>query len=137
MRNRLKEFMLSKSVSAAEFADRIGVQRSNISHILNGRNNPGAQFLEKLLTAFPDLNADWLITGRGEMLKNEKISPETGIPKRNESWEADSREGKGMVKQEGNPAATEAGNRTGAFRDAEKIIFFYPDHTFITYYPNQ
>ncbi len=89
MRNRLKEYMLSKSLNAAEFADRIGVQRSNISHILNGRNNPGAQFLEKLLVAFPDLNADWLITGRGEMLKPGKISnTETGTHLPNEKREA-------------------------------------------------
>jgi transcriptional regulator with XRE-family HTH domain len=137
MRKRLKEYMLSKSVNAAEFADRIGVQRSNISHILNGRNNPGAQFLEKLLIAFPDLNADWLITGRGQMLKNEKTSPETGIPERNESGEAENGEKIGFEMQEGNPVVTGAGYCTGVFRDAEKIIFFYPDRTFTSYYPNK
>lgn len=137
MRNRLKDFMLCKSVNAAEFADRIGVQRSNISHILNGRNNPGVQFLEKLLNAFPDLNADWLITGRGDMLKNEKTFPETGIPIRNESGEAEKKDVKGGNKQEENPVAIRGDNPLGGSRDAEKIIFFFPDHTFTTYYPNK
>jgi transcriptional regulator with XRE-family HTH domain len=73
MKDRLKEFMVQKSLNAADLADKIGVQRSNISHILNGRNLPGSQFIEKLLNVFPDLNADWLITGHGEMLKS---SPE-------------------------------------------------------------
>lgn len=68
MKDRLKEFMDYKKLTAADLADTIGVQRSNVSHILNGRNNPGAQFLEKLLMAYPDLEANWLLTGRGVMI---------------------------------------------------------------------
>ena len=71
MRERLKEFMDRKKVTAADLADRIGVQRSNVSHILNGRNYPGAQFLEKLLLAFPDLDANWLLTGRSRVVAGE------------------------------------------------------------------
>jgi len=56
-----------KSISAGELANLLEVQRSNISHILNGRNMPGAAFIEKLLICFPDLNARWLLTGKGEM----------------------------------------------------------------------
>ena len=58
-----------KSISAGELSSLLGVQRSNISHILNGRNKPGASFMEKLLLAFPDLNARWLFTGEGEMIE--------------------------------------------------------------------
>ncbi len=137
MRNRLKEYMLCKSVNAAEFADRIGVQRSSISHILNGRNNPGAQFLEKLLIAYPDLNADWLITGRGEMLKSEKTFPETVHQMQNESREVVKRDVKGIEKPGRSLVATGDVNRTEAFRDAEKIIFFFADHTYTSYYPNK
>lgn len=72
MKERLKEFMVFKKLTSADLADRIGVQRSNVSHILNGRNNPGAQFLEKLLDAFPDLDANWLLTGRGAMLLRQQ-----------------------------------------------------------------
>lgn len=57
-----------KSISAGELAAQLEVQRSNISHVLNGRNMPGAAFIEKLLLSFPDLNARWLLTGNGEML---------------------------------------------------------------------
>lgn len=56
-----------KSISAGELANLLEVQRSNISHILNGRNMPGATFIEKFLLCFPDLNARWLLTGQGEM----------------------------------------------------------------------
>ena len=68
MKDRIKQYMDYKSISAGELSSLVDVQRSNISHILNGRNKPGATFIEKLLIAFPDLNARWLYTGVGDMV---------------------------------------------------------------------
>lgn len=63
-----------KSVSAGELSSLLEVQRSNISHILNGRNKPGASFIERFLKSFPDLNARWLLTGEGQMVVNSTIN---------------------------------------------------------------
>ena len=71
MKNRIQQYMDYKSITAGELATLLDVQRSNISHILNGRNKPGAAFIEKLLVSFPDLNARWLLTGEGEMTEKE------------------------------------------------------------------
>jgi len=68
-----------KSISAGELATLLEVQRSNISHILNGRNMPGAAFIEKFLICFPDLNARWLLTGKGEMTTDIEILTEKEI----------------------------------------------------------
>ena len=35
---RLLEVLKKKSMSASQFAEKIGVQRSSVSHILSGRN---------------------------------------------------------------------------------------------------
>lgn len=70
MKDRIKEYMDYKSITAGELASVLEVQRSNISHVLNGRNKPGASFIEKLLISFPDINARWLLTGEGEMVIN-------------------------------------------------------------------
>ena len=70
MKERIKQYMDYKSISAMELSSLLEVQRSNISHILNGRNKPGASFIEKMLVKFPDLNARWLFTGEGEMINN-------------------------------------------------------------------
>ena len=67
MKDRIKNYMEHKGISPGELATLLEVQRSNISHILNGRNMPGASFIEKFLISFPDLNARWLLTGVGEM----------------------------------------------------------------------
>ena len=70
-------------LTPAEFAEEIGVQRSNISHIISGRNKPSLDFITKIKTAFPAFEWDWLITGQGEMLISDKapepddVQPET------------------------------------------------------------
>ena len=74
MKDRIKKYMEYKSISAGELATQLEVQRSNISHVLNGRNMPGAAFIERLLLSFPDLNARWLLTGNGEMLMDGENS---------------------------------------------------------------
>ncbi len=66
---RILQFINAKDISSGILADRIGVQRSSISHILSGRNKPSYDFLRKFLVAFPDVNAEWLLTGNGNMLK--------------------------------------------------------------------
>jgi transcriptional regulator with XRE-family HTH domain len=71
MKDRIKQYIEFKGITAGELAVMLDVQRSNISHILNGRNKPGAALIEKLLLVFPDLNARWLLTGKGNM--NEGI----------------------------------------------------------------
>lgn len=38
--NRIKKIIEEHQFSASGFADKIGVQRSSISHILSGRNKP-------------------------------------------------------------------------------------------------
>jgi transcriptional regulator with XRE-family HTH domain len=65
MVSRFRLLLQHLNLSAAEFANRVGVQRSSMSHILSGRNKPSIDFMEKTLAAFPDINAGWLITGNG------------------------------------------------------------------------
>jgi len=64
--DRIKQVILKENLTASLFADKIGVLRSSLSHILAGRNKPGADFIEKLLQHMPYINANWLFTGMGE-----------------------------------------------------------------------
>lgn len=58
-------------VNASLFADRIGVQRSSISHLLSGRNKPSLDFVLKIMEEFPDLNLYWILSGKGNLLQAE------------------------------------------------------------------
>lgn len=82
MKDRILNFLESEHISPAEFADKIGVQRSSMSHILNGRNQPSAAFIQKMLHAFPSVNPRWLLIGEGEMnLANSKLVSHSTVTK--------------------------------------------------------
>jgi transcriptional regulator with XRE-family HTH domain len=70
IRDRLQVTIKQYGLTATSFADKIGVQRSSISHILSGRNKPSIDFIVKLNDVFPDLDIAWLITGRSNDTNN-------------------------------------------------------------------
>ena len=72
MKDRIQRILQEKQLTSAKLADLIEVQRSSISHILSGRNKPSMDFMEKILTCFPEISGDWLITGKGHMYKDQR-----------------------------------------------------------------
>lgn len=72
MKERIVQLLSHLDLTSAQFADIIGVQRSSISHILSGRNKPSFDFIQKILIKYPEINADWLLTGRGNLLNTVK-----------------------------------------------------------------
>ena len=42
---KLKKLIENEGLSASKFAEKIGVQRSSVSHVLSGRNKPSLDFL--------------------------------------------------------------------------------------------
>ena len=73
MKDRITQFLKSEGISPAEFADKIGVQRSSVSHVLNGRNYPSASFIQKMLGAYKRLNSRWLLLGEGVIFEAGNI----------------------------------------------------------------
>ncbi|MGJ8743244.1 helix-turn-helix domain-containing protein [Polaribacter sp.] len=69
---RLKKVMDFHQLSASMFADKIGVQRSSISHILSGRNKPSLDFILKVTSEFKDVDMYWLLNGKGSFPKSEE-----------------------------------------------------------------
>lgn len=133
MKDRIKQYIEYKGITAGELAVMLEVQRSNISHILNGRNKPGASFIEKLLVVFPDLNARWLLTGNGNMVEGTPVAPEPVIDNKipftpfiePEEKVAD----KVVVEKEQNVTTAPVGKND----NVEKMILLFKDGTFATY----
>lgn len=69
MNQRLQQFINAENISQSQFADNIGVARASVSHIIAGRNKPGFDFILGMTRAYPALNVDWLITGKGKMYR--------------------------------------------------------------------
>jgi transcriptional regulator with XRE-family HTH domain len=73
------EFILDYySLNASSFADKIGVQRSSLSHLLSGRNKPSLDFILKIMDEFPEVDLYWLLNGKGTFPKSE-LENETKI----------------------------------------------------------
>jgi transcriptional regulator with XRE-family HTH domain len=62
---RLQKVIDFYDESASSFAEKIGVQRSSISHILSGRNKPSLDFIMKVLSSCPEVELYWLLNGKG------------------------------------------------------------------------
>ncbi len=67
--NRFKEIMHYSQLKPGAFAAKIGVQNSTLTHIILGRNTPSLTVIQKVLLAFPEINADYLLLGKGELIK--------------------------------------------------------------------
>ena len=70
MKDRIILLIKAKNLTAAQFAEEIGVQKSSISHIISGRNNASLDFIQKVLIRYPETNMDWLMFGKGPIFKS-------------------------------------------------------------------
>jgi len=112
---RLQKIMDYYGESASSFAEKIGVQRSSISHILSGRNKPSLDFILKILSAYPEVDLYWLFNGKGEFPSKIKIED---------------------TKQDTIAPALNYGkllSETDKNKTIERIVIFYSDGSFKNY----
>jgi DNA-binding XRE family transcriptional regulator len=108
MRARIAMVVRMTNHTPSSFADAIGINRSTLSHILNGRNNPSLDVLERIVLHFPKVSAHWLITGKQDVpLPEAKPAEPVLQPTPNETT----------------PGAAHA-------RTIQKVLVFYSDGTF-------
>ena len=111
--NRIKKVMSFHELSASLFADKIGVQRSSISHLLSGRNKPSLDFVLKVTQAFEDVDVYWLLNGKGTFPKAESSKHSSTTP----------------------PLQTRATSEQEILsqKKIQRIVVFYSDGTFEEY----
>lgn len=147
MHDRLKQFLTMEGLSPARFAEVMGIQRSGISHLLAGRNKPSFEFIQRMMTAYPDINYEWLILGKGRPYKSDRPLPEkvenatlfTETEESDPDLDADLLPEDQPLESQ-NPASQLAENRKfdedaprtlpGISRKIARIIVFYNDGTY-------
>ena len=72
--DRLQQFMDHMGLSAYQINKDAGLAKGLITNAINKKLGLTTSTLESLLNAFPQLNANWLIVGRGPMLLNEEAT---------------------------------------------------------------
>tara|TARA_R100001369_G_scaffold30533_3_gene54242 strand:- start:29064 stop:29432 length:369 start_codon:yes stop_codon:yes gene_type:complete len=113
---RLQKVIDFYEESASGFAEKIGVQRSSISHILSGRNKPSLDFVMKVLNSYPEVELYWLLNGKGTFPNTSQISES---PNSNLIIEDSDQ----LIKNSDSDS------------EIEKIVIFYKDGTFKSYKP--
>ncbi len=149
---RLELILDYYSLSASGFADKIGVQRSSMSHLLSGRNKPSLDFILKIISIFPEVDLYWILNGKGnfpktananitnsDLLKNENSSTPILETKNQENLfseqNIDINENPIFENKiiENKNTAFSSGNENES--KIEKIVIFYTNGTFSEFNP--
>jgi len=121
--SRIERVIEHLELSVSAFADSIGVQRSSMSHLLNGRNKPSLDFVLKLVDTYPEVKLDWLLKGKGNFPETDNIEEELVANKADLEIE--------NLKIE--PIRRESVTGQEHNKEPYKIVMFYSDGTFDTF----
>ena len=153
MNRRLQQFLELEQLKPAQFADIMGIQRSNVSHILSGRNKPGFDFIQKFLLKFPSVNPDWLLLGRGKPLREQNAPPSqtrdsspapglfTPVIELEQNGESTAFESTAQSENDAQNIMDDGSDENACrlqkvpARDVRRITLFYSDGTFQEFYP--
>ena len=137
MNRRLQQFLELEQLKPAQFADIMGIQRANVSHILSGRNKPSFEFIQKFLLKFPSVNPDWFLLGKGKPFR-EQDQPASPLPSDNgdlfsgQSGHIDISSPQEIM--DDNDVEPRTLPRISA-KEVRRITLFYSDGTFQEFYP--
>ena len=68
MVDRIKELIAYTGLSDRAFAIKCGLKQNTFSRQLNGLNEVSTQTALSILSTYPEISAEWLLRGKGEML---------------------------------------------------------------------
>ena len=71
---RIKMIMKYYSLDEKTFADKVRIMPTTLDHILKGHKNPTLDIFKKIAFAFPEINIDWIVLGKGNMNLNDHVS---------------------------------------------------------------
>ena len=66
---RIKKIIEENNLSNSEFAEKIGIPKSSVTHLLSERNNPSLDIIIKISEAFKNISTDYLIFGQENQVK--------------------------------------------------------------------
>jgi transcriptional regulator with XRE-family HTH domain len=143
MKERIIEFLRNENKTSAQFAEEIGVQPSSISHIISGRNNPSLDFILKMLTKYPSLSSDWLLFGKGSMMRETVLGDLFDSAIIDGSEESEKGRKNGIINELNpkkdisikNQEVTDIKELSSLTGKTKRIICFFDNNTFSEYFP--
>ena len=68
------------SLTKGDLSQKFGISQQKFTEILKERMNVGADLLASLIISYPDISAEWLLTGEGSMLKTDTPTEPSDAP---------------------------------------------------------
>lgn len=135
--DRFRYVMKVYNETPSSFADKIGVQRSSISHILSERNKPSLDFIQKILEHYPKIDAQWLINGKQSPKETELVNEEQGESTPTEIQETKIEESEKEVAENSNHNKQDERSKVFGVvgKKIDRIVVFYTDNTFESFNP--
>ena len=72
MIQKIKEIIDFYRLSGPKFAVKIGISPNTLNNYLQGKNKISLALIEAILTAFPEVSAEWLMRGKGQMIQGDQ-----------------------------------------------------------------
>lgn len=135
--DRFRYVMKVYNETPSSFADKIGVQRSSISHILSERNKPSLDFIQKILEHYPKIDAQWLINGKQSPNETELVNEEQSESTPTEIQETKIEESENEVVENSNHNKQDERSKVLSVvgKKIDRIVVFYTDNTFESFNP--
>lgn len=143
MKDRIRQIMEYEGLNAAQFSKKVQINGSALSHILNDRNLPSSSALMRIISSCPEIDVEWLMTGKGEMLKSQTgadypvLFPENPVSAPEVTTEEEYGREKGSKKpsKQTKLSDIQAEVPVKPTRSSiSKIVVFYSDNTFEEFY---
>lgn len=76
LRDRINEVRDHYRLSNRGFAEAVGAKPAATNNYLNGTKEPSLEFVDRILSTYVDVSAEWLLRGIGAMFKEDKPTDE-------------------------------------------------------------
>ena len=163
-KDRIKWIIENEGLTQVEFSNTTGIKPPTLNHVLTGRNNASTEIVQKILSAYPKYSGEWLLNGTGDMYSSSVDSNviQSNIPSEislfgvQSGIDSNFRTGETVQNRQPNihntasfaPNAQLVGakqpfSKENAIlpeapkRSVTKIIIFYDDNTYETFYHEQ
>ena len=84
MLERLKDVISVKSSSILDFSNKIGVPQTTLNNQIKSPRGISVSVILLTLQTFPDISAEWLLRGKGEMILSDNLPPILGDESEND-----------------------------------------------------
>lgn len=67
---RIKQVLYSNNVSITALSKKLGIVQQTLNRQISGNGAMPLSTIDKFLSCYPDISAEWLLRGEGNMLKS-------------------------------------------------------------------